>query len=208
MPAVPNPFADDPIPDPQRLHSVADPLNPYAAPVSAVMPERPAIVGVWRDGPLLVMHRSAQLPERCIVTAEPTTQRHFETVRWVKPVDFGDRAMVVGFGILPSILRERNRFPLPALLGAILAWFAVMGVTFAVIQQSQLDGKAAEDAFGMGMIASCILTGLCFAPYIVLRMRNRFLQVANVDKHYIWLSGPSEAFLRTLPTWLAADGSG
>jgi hypothetical protein len=70
----PNPFADDPSPPEQvRLHSAADPLNPYAAPAGTdpARKSQPGI-GMWRDGPLVVMHVRATFPDRCVFTNEPT----------------------------------------------------------------------------------------------------------------------------------------
>lgn len=199
-----NPFADEPLPQGQRLQSVGDPLNPYAAPVNVEPTQRREVVGVWRDGPLLVMHRSATLPERCVVSGEPTTKRHFETVRWTKPVDWGDRALVVEYGIRPDILRTRNRLPLfPAIISAGV-WIVVMVVMGFLVQHYELEGRDVEDAFSVGVVISAIGTAICFLPYLISRMQNKCIRLVDVDRHYLWLRGPSEEFLRTLPPWSEA----
>ena len=52
--------------------------NPYAAPQSMGgdgprLPLEGSSGGLWRSGPLLVMHRDARLPPFCIKTNQPAT---------------------------------------------------------------------------------------------------------------------------------------
>lgn len=198
----PNPFADDPrTADAQRLQSAADPLNPYAAPVNAEALERPEVVGVWRDGQLLVMHRRAPLPEVCIVTGQPTAQRHWQTMRWHQPVDWGQRALIVEYGILPEVLRMERGVPIIPLIGSVAAWIVTMVGCSLFASLQGLQGQEAEDVMTLGIVIGSILTGLCFLPVIVKRRQSKRLTLVAVEKHYVWLSGPSEAFLRTLPPW-------
>lgn len=76
-------------PDAQSVEALGD-ANPYASPQAAgpllakdVVTEP---VGVWRAGNVLIMHRAAELPSRCIVTNEPcdASERHHITLdsRW------------------------------------------------------------------------------------------------------------------------------
>lgn len=197
-----NPFADDPrTSDALRLQSVADPLNPYAAPVNAELQERPEVVGVWRDGPLLVMHRRTDLPLFCIITGQPTTQRHWQTMRWSQPVDWGGRALIVEYGILPEVLRMERGIPWVPLVASIFVWLVVMTACAMYASVNPKSNEAEADLMKGGVAISGILTGLFFLPTILKRRQVERLTLVNADKHYVWLSGPSEAFLRLLPEW-------
>lgn len=97
----PNPFADDPSPSGQtRLHSAADPLNPYAAPAGLDAPRKsdPGI-GMWSDGPLVVMHQRATFPDRCVFTNEHTEIRRRQNVPWSYAIDVSSRILELHFGV-------------------------------------------------------------------------------------------------------------
>jgi hypothetical protein len=209
MTATPNPFADDPPPQHvTRLQSAADPLNPYAAPTSPESQERPEVVGVWRDGPLLVMHRRAILPEVCVVTGEPTTHRHWETLHWRLPVDWGGRALIVEYGIQPHIQRAGRKFPLLSVAISAIVWIVSLAVASGYIYESQLGIEESISAYQVAMLLSSILTGLCFLPTIITRRQKKCIELVNVERHYVWLRGPGEAFLQTLPPWSETEMAG
>ncbi len=48
-------------------------FNPHAAPETEISlgPRAPDDVGAWRDGPLLVMIKGAELPDRCLKCNQP-----------------------------------------------------------------------------------------------------------------------------------------
>ena len=202
-----NPFADEPLQPAQRLQSAADPLNPYAAPVAAEPGKRPEVVGTWRDGSLLVMHRRATLPELCIVTGAPTKQRHWQTLRWHQPVDWENRALIVEFGIDPQVLRANTKYPRIPMACAAVIWLTMLPGTIAYIYVNRLHGAAAEDALGSAMAVGIVLTILSFLPTLIFQQRRQWLHLAHVEKHYVWLRGPSEAFLQTLPPWSDMNGT-
>lgn len=197
-----NPFADDPrTADALRLQSAADPQNPYAAPVNAELQERPEVIGVWRDGPLLVMHRRAELPLFCIVTGQPTTQRHWQTMRWSQPVDWGGRALIVEYGILPDVLRMERGIPWIPLIASAIVWLVILTACAMFASVNRLSEEATDDLMTGGVLIGAILTGLFFLPVIIKRRQVERLTLVNIEKHYVWLSGPSEAFLQLLPAW-------
>jgi hypothetical protein len=196
-----NPFADPRTADALRLQSVADPQNPYAAPVNAELQERPEVIGVWRDGPLLVMHRRADLPLFCIVTGQPTTQRHWQTMRWSHPVDWGGRALIVEYGILPEVLRMERGIPWVPLIASAVVWTVILTACTMYASVNLWSEEAGNDLRAAGGVISAILTGLFFLPVIIRRRQTERLTLVNVEKHYVWLSGPSAAFLQLLPAW-------
>ena len=208
MTANPNPFADDLPQEVQRQQSAADPLNPYAAPVNAEALERPEVIGVWRDGSLLVMHRRATLPELCVVSGEPTSGRHWETLRWTKPVDWGDRALIVEYGIQPEILRARRKFPVFAFVASVLVWTILLSFTAWFVQANDLKGARAEDAYNLAIFASILLSGISFVPFVIAQRGTKAIKLVNIDRHYVWIQGPCEAFLRTLPPWSELESFG
>ena len=75
-------------------------VNPYAAPQGGspfgANPNQPqwqapapaAEAGVWRDGRLLVMHKSAQLPDRCVKSNQPADGRLLRKMYWHHPLIF------------------------------------------------------------------------------------------------------------------------
>lgn len=197
-----NPFADDPrTADALRMQSAADPLNPYAAPVNAEAQQRPEVVGVWRDGPLLVMHRRAELPLFCIVTGQFTTQRHWQTIRWHQPVDWGDRALIVEYGILPQVLRLERGIPFVPLIASVFVWISILFSCVMYASLNQLPEEAGDNLMSGGVVIGSLLTALFFLPTIIKRRQRAHLTLVNIEKHYLWLSGPSEAFLQMLPVW-------
>lgn len=56
-------------------------INPYAAPQHGIVVNPPAVDpsgGVWRDGKLLVMHKKAVLPDRCVKCNQPAGGRRLK----------------------------------------------------------------------------------------------------------------------------------
>ena len=61
--------------------------NPYASPRAPTREPRPDPgIGVWKDGALLVMHRDAVLPARCVRCNVPTVSRSQCKLHWTNPI--------------------------------------------------------------------------------------------------------------------------
>jgi hypothetical protein len=192
-----NPFADDPLPEGVvRLAPAVDSLNPYAAPSCADGgPGNDPGVGLWRDGRHLVMHLDARFPPRCLTTNEPGTILRKETVNWCYPIDWGMRQLVVEYFISPTekarIARVRGQGLMLAGVSLLLI-ILLMGVSLSSPRFGSIDSWL----FFFFLLGGAILVGLSKAW-----RAGKHLEFVQARKSYLWLTGPNEAFLSSLPAW-------
>jgi hypothetical protein len=198
MASQPNPFADEPLPIGERLQSAASPLNPYAAPASVgeYSPTPAPGVGIWRDGPLLVMHEAAIFPNRCLITGEETPERRSQNVAWYYPIDWSTRTMRVEYA-LSTVARQqiRSRRTIASLISAAGALVLLIG----------LFGPAwiLESIGGWGIFASIV--GIVAGLSVVINA-GRVLRFQKVRYPYFWLQGSQPPFLNSLPQWPGMSG--
>lgn len=196
----PNPFAEQSLPDNLfRQESAAEPLNPYAAPTRLVevVDNKKEILepgeGLWRDGSLLVLHRAAEFPRRCIFTNAATDARHRQTLKWTLAVEWIEADLELDYGVTAALrvrLTQRRRLAswtagLSFLLAIGCGWFAPRAGDFGAVLGCGLIG------FGMLLVMSLVL----------LRLSGEFLTISRISPSYYWLEGAGPAFLRSLPAW-------
>lgn len=189
----PNPFADQPRPPGAvRLESVADPLDPYAAPVEVTdeNPEPP--VGVWRDGELLVIHEGVtSLPNRCVLTNKLLTVRCRQQLSLGSPL-WRNRQIILHFGLIETIQRpmerSRNRWTVVA------AACALPGLITIVLM---LVGYFWDVSAGVFLLSLLVSTALLVRA---ATCENVF-KIRAVKDPYVWLTGAGPPFLDSLPKW-------
>jgi hypothetical protein len=168
--------------------------NPYAP--SAVVDPRAeaaaAVVGVWRDGNLIVVHREATLPAICVKTGEPASD-------WLAQ-KFAGHDHWFSF----QTRRHEVRVPLSArrhwLATRLRWWLLTAGIVilFGLPAVALNVGNPPEGALvfvifgGMGLAAPLLICGgFLSEPVQAHRFRG----------DYIWLRGADERFLAHLAAW-------
>lgn len=185
------------------------PFNPYQAP-TALAPQmhfasNPFEAGVWRQGDLLVMHKTARLPDRCLKTNEPTLTRFRQKLFWHHPAIYllilvhviiyvilanvlGHRA-TVEIGVVPERISWRRKV-------IAIAWLGILGSIAAFIGSFQFDPDAATGIF-LTLLLGGIFGALAFAIFGVVC--SPIVRAKRIDHHYIWMKGVCPAYLNLLP---------
>jgi hypothetical protein len=173
---------------------LADDLNPYA-PSSVVDPraeEAAAVVGVWRDGNLIVLHREATLPAICVKTGVPATD-------WLAQ-KFSGHDHLFSF--------QTRRFDVRVPLSARRYWMAtrlrswlltagiviLFGIPSLVLNVGDLPERIQVFTIfaGVGLAAPLLIYGgFLSEPVHPRRFRG----------DHLWLSGADERFLVHLAAW-------
>jgi hypothetical protein len=190
----PNPFADEPLPENVvRLTSVADPLDPYAAPpgLNEYKTDRDPGVGVWRDGKSVVMHYQAALPPRCIVTNDPTETFGKQSITWAHLNDLRGKTVRLNYGLSSAIYHRRRRTVIAAFVASVVA----LGPALLLL----------EDEFWMTAMVLLALVSFVIALRIAWKAACPLTYVSS-QQNYVWLAGASPAFLDSLPNWPGFHG--
>ncbi|WP_254508416.1 hypothetical protein [Anatilimnocola floriformis] len=190
----PNPFADEPLPTGQRLQSAADPLDPYAAPAGGaeyeVQHAGPG-PGVWRQGDLVVVHQSLNLPERCIWTNEPTKRRF--TVRFTYYTWLGLRGWQLDFAY------SFSRTALWRMMRKVLTGLAMF--TGSVGANAGIITLESYNYFQFDWLAPLFVITAIVGCMLAYRASREPLSLVYHEQGYFCLRGAKEPFLESLPNW-------
>jgi len=200
-------------------------VNPYAAPaewdpadandgvpMAELVDDAGRAIGMWRRGRVLIMHRHAHLPHRCVKTNRPTApdERWRHTFTWCHPAVFlGLLVNLLLLLILYLIFRKKatielgvNRARLVrrrrALLGGWLLFLAgfVGFIGFCVVSADA--GPEASTTLGL-VAVGWLVAGLC--GLIWAAWGSYIVGVKRIDAHYVWLGGVHPDYLAVLPEW-------
>lgn len=184
--------------------------NPYQAPFNpnvAVFPNaggNPYEGGVWRQGNLLVMHRMARLPDRCVKTNEPTSTRLTQKLFWHHPAIYLSLLVnLIIYVVLANILGHRAKIEIglgPEGLAwrrtvIWVSWLGGLGSVAAFIAAFQFDADTSP-AF-LPLLLGGLLGTLAFAIFGLIFVR--VVSAKRIDHNYIWLKGVCPAYLQQLP---------
>ena len=184
--------------------------NPYSPPLAEnpFADKAASDAGIWRDGNILVMHRDAQLPDRCIKSNEPSNGQTLKRkLTWHHPAVFlallanliiyailatvlGKRATIY-IGLSPKWFAKRRR----RMLVSWILVFVFVGTLFAPFALEQQVGSDATPLFIMiGVL------GTLFAAIYGL-ISCRLVHPKKITDEHIWLKGASPDYLAALPPW-------
>lgn len=188
-------------------------INPFASPQAydtwADGQAGPDLVietneGLWREGKLLVMHRDAQLPDRCVKSNQPAHGRRLKRkLAWRHPAVFLLLLLhVVVYVIVAVILTKRATI----YVGLSEEWFARRRRTIAVAWSLVLLG-AGLVVVGIALVERNGMFGLLIAAGLVLALgaaiwglvRARLVAPKRITADHVWLKGVHPAFLDELP---------
>ncbi|MCO6456561.1 MAG: hypothetical protein J5I93_14785 [Pirellulaceae bacterium] len=184
--------------------------NPYAPP----QVEKPFLgqpgashAGLWRDGRLLVMHRQAELPDRCVKSNEPAHGRRLKrNLSWHHPaVYLALLANILIYAILATVLGKRatiqigltQQWIVRRRWRMLIAWLLVLLCSGLFVAGIMLSDSLRENAVwpivlgGVGVIAAAV--------YGVIACR--LVHPKKMSDEYIWLQGVHPDFLAALPPW-------
>ena len=176
--------------------------NPYAPPQARITARAPVLDDgsqVWREGELVVLTPSGDLPPRCVkcnADAEhPVKER---TVYWHTPwlyvlvlvslLIYLIVALIArkSARISPGLCSEHRKLRNNVIVGSLLA--ALTGIGLLVFAISDSNG-------GVGLLGGLTL----LAAIIFGMIKGRIVYATRIDANRISLKGCSEAFLASLP---------
>lgn len=199
-------------------------VNPYAAPpewdssdpdavaMAELVDEYGQTIGVWRSGRILVMHKQARLPDRCVKTNQPTgpDERWRHTFIWchwavilgllvnlilvlILYLIFRKKA-TVEMGLIRSRLSRRRR----ALLGG---WMLILAgfVGFFLFLIPMFDSRSEPNPIYLFLLGASVITGI--VGLVWASIGSSIVAPKHIDKHYIRLKGVHPDYLAMLPEW-------
>ncbi len=175
-------------------------FNPYAAPKSEIVEQKRE--GLWRDGPLLVIGKGTELPDRCLRCNEPAHgYRLKRTFSWHKPAWY----LLVLFNLIIYII-----------VAMCVRWTAKVSAPFCPRHRSMRRRAIAlgwlGSLAGIGLIvfgasypdyAIVIAVGVCvfLGSLISGVVSSQMVVPKRIDKNFVWLKKVSPDFLAELPDW-------
>ncbi len=183
--------------------------NPYAAPsifAPAFSPETEEDAGLWRKGSLLVMHKHATLPSRCVKSNAPTTRTLKRNLSWHHPAVFLALPLnILLYIILATVLSKRatiyiglsERYLARRTRAIAIGWGMGLGsVVWFVAGLTYLDRG---NAWAAWLFAASILAFFFGVLYGLIG--SRMVTPTRITDEYVWLKGVHPDFLANLPIW-------
>jgi hypothetical protein len=173
----------------------------------------PGVNGVWRDGKLLVMSKTATLPYRCVKTNTPATTSLKRKLSWHNPLLFV--LVFIGvliYAIVALAVRKQAEIMVPVcerirkrrFMFLVAAWCTGLGgVGVTVLGIAISAGSSAHNNSSGELVGFLIGGGLLTAIFgtIVCLMFSNVLTPAKITDHHAWLKGVHPDYLATLPKW-------
>lgn len=182
--------------------------NPYQSPMTSELAVNPNLMptgGVWRKGNVLIMRKSASLPNRCVKSNQPTERRLRRNLSWHHPLVYlAILANLLIYIVVALILTKRATI----YIGLSDEWFAkrrrVMLISWTVVLLSVVmvilacAGIEEYDFLGF-LVPIGFLTFLVGAVYGLLAAR--MVRPISIDDEYVRLKGVCREYLAELPEW-------
>jgi hypothetical protein len=185
-------------------------VNPYAPPQHDVVLE--AILaepggGIWREGKLLVMHKNAVLPDRCVKCNQPAYGRLKRSLSYHHPALYLLILASIWIYIIVALivrhtakieigLCERHRSKRRRAIA--MSWLLVVGGIAAIIAGIGLgDNRGATPWIALTLLLGGViafLVGLIYTAFVVPPVAPH-----KIDKEYVWLKKVGPDFLATFP---------
>jgi hypothetical protein len=160
-------------------------------------------VGVWRDGKLLVMHRNAELPGRCVKSNQPAEGWLRRKLTWHNPLLYllifisllvyiivaliVQKKADIRIGLTQARLSRRR-------ISIAVGWLSFLGGIGICIA----GGVIGEDLFLIFLILGLVTS---FGGAIYGLMASRMVSATKITDEYVWLQGIHPDYLDQLPTW-------
>lgn len=158
---------------------------------------------IWRSGNILVMHRNAVLPDRCVKTNEPALGRRLKRkLYWHHPALYllifvniliyvivalvvRERA-IIEIGVSEKSLSRRKT----AIIISVVAFLTGVGfLVFAYTKFNLPHAAIVSSAFAMFLIS------------IVAAYKTCLIAPKRIETDYVWIKGVCKEYLASLPEW-------
>ncbi|HEY6332978.1 MAG TPA: hypothetical protein VI756_26875 [Blastocatellia bacterium] len=156
------------------------------------------VEGVWRDGALLVIHKNALLPDRCLKCNAPTggqsITRTFRavdaTMGWLRYIPYvryvywiaratSDKKADINLSVCPT---HHSHATAMAAVAQIIRWGGLALMAYGLVSGSLL--------WILGLFTAVFGAGLASCSILKLR---------RMDDYHLWLSGAHPNYLASLP---------
>jgi hypothetical protein len=181
-------------------------FNPYQAPKVGSVQRSPFaddFVMVWREGDVLVMERSAMLPDRCVKCNAPANgYKLWRNLSWHSPVYFllvllspliyivvaliVRKTATIAIGLCETHRKKRRTM-------IAVAWLLFLASIASFFVAVQFDPPIGPSIVIAGIVV--MLTSLVMAAMI-----SQIVKPVNIDYRFVRLRGVGADFLDTLPT--------
>lgn len=181
--------------------------NPFAVYSTALPPVSQSAGGIYRKGKLLVVHKMAQFPDRCIKSNEPTTERLKRKLMWHHPAVF--LLILVNllvYAIVALCIRKNATFQIPLApryKAARIKWMLLAWGMFFTSLAVFIGGIATADQVPEVITGICIgqfLFGILI-PLLIGIYGCRVIYAKKIDDQYAWIAGSGNEFRKTFPEW-------
>lgn len=188
-------------------------FNPYASPQAPPPQFQPPpyqgydpLIGIWRQGKLLVMHKAAPLPDRCVKSNQPANGRTLKRkLHWHHPAAYlALLANLIIYIIVASILTKTATIQ----IGLSEPWFArrrrrifvawgvvLLGCVMIGVGISQIEAENGLAA----LILGGFVVALGGAIYGVIAAR--LVTPKKITDTHVWLKGVHPDYLKEFPEW-------
>ena len=156
--------------------------------------------GIWRDKSILIMHKNATLPYRCIKTNKAASKKVKLKLFWDNPLLlFWLLVNILVYAIVALCLRRKAIVYVPVSEEAISKrkkkifsiWgFVIAGVALIIIGVNLLNVT-------LIVVGSSLLIITIILPYLILPL----VVVHKIEDDYVWLKGFCEEYLKEFPDW-------
>jgi hypothetical protein len=185
--------------------SIAETENPYAVPLSSgpLVVEEAVNQQIYRSGNFLVMHKKAQLPNRCVKSNQPTTQGLQRELSWHPPAIYLLLPLLPVYAILMPFVRRSATVRIPLSAGhkfrrmkwMLVSWLIpAVGVSFMWFAGSS----------GLGSDYDLPVVFLALSPILALIAGVigiygcRVVYAAKIEGDFVKIGGVCEQFLEGL----------
>ncbi len=186
--------------------------NPYQSPevFPAAYADKPfRDDGLWRKGKLLVMHKNAALPPRCVKSNAPTPRTLRRKLTWHHPAVFIALLFnLLIYAILAIVLSKRatiyiglsDRWFAKRRRAILIGWGSVLLAGGMVVGGiAMVENTLVDDWVGAVLIIGGLITFIAGAIFGLVGAR--MVTPTRITDDYVWLKGVHQDYLATLPDW-------
>ena len=171
------------------------PVLPYASPGYGA----PAVVGAWRDGGIVVLYQSGELPDACVKCGGPPVTRLKRTLSWYPPLAYlGLLGGVLPFAVIAIVLQKKATVHVPLCelhlqkrkRSILIAWCLSLGGLAIAIGGPMITEPALMIPLGILVFIIGVALGT---------IATNPLKPRKIEPPYAYLKGACEMFLTQLP---------